>query len=332
MAYKKQTWANGDVITAEKLNHIEEGIENGDNGYECIEAREKLFEGSVSTSGDSALGIFYPPAQFEADRIYVSFNDVVYTCEKTVTPYSNQYGNIDEYPFVLDSQPSSTVLYTKNSGTYALIVEKDGYSATPTDCFNAAVNESIKTVFNLNNGIQSGSVRSINAKEEDETYMLGKNSFAFGEQAEASGTTSYAEGNYTKASGNISHAEGFITIASGASSHAEGEQAEASGGASHAEGSYTKASGYASHVEGSETIAAGLYQHVQGKYNIEDNNNTYAEIVGNGTGRKKRSNARTLDWDGNETLQGSLTLGKGSADETTVTAAQLKALIALLNA
>ena len=27
MSYEKQTWANGDIITAEKLNHIEDGIE-----------------------------------------------------------------------------------------------------------------------------------------------------------------------------------------------------------------------------------------------------------------------------------------------------------------
>lgn len=26
MSYSKQTWANGDVITAEKLNHIEDGV------------------------------------------------------------------------------------------------------------------------------------------------------------------------------------------------------------------------------------------------------------------------------------------------------------------
>ena len=28
MSYKKQTWKNGDIITAEKLNHIEDGIAN----------------------------------------------------------------------------------------------------------------------------------------------------------------------------------------------------------------------------------------------------------------------------------------------------------------
>lgn len=29
MSYIKQTWANGDIITAEKLNHIEDGIASG---------------------------------------------------------------------------------------------------------------------------------------------------------------------------------------------------------------------------------------------------------------------------------------------------------------
>jgi len=52
--------------------------------------------------------------------------------------------------------------------------------------------------------------------------------------------------------------------------------------------------------------------------------------VGNGTAEDARSNARTLDWSGNETLQGSLTLGMGTADETTIYAAQLKALLAML--
>lgn len=31
MAYDKQTWANGDVITAAKLNHMEDGIEDGND-------------------------------------------------------------------------------------------------------------------------------------------------------------------------------------------------------------------------------------------------------------------------------------------------------------
>lgn len=74
-----------------------------------------------------------------------------------------------------------------------------------------------------------------------------------------------------------------------------------------------------------------------GEYNVADANSSvgskgsYIEIVGNGTGSSARSNARTLDWNGNEALAGSLTLGKGTADEVTITAAQLRALLALLS-
>lgn len=31
MAYVKQTWVNGDIITADKLNHMEDGIEDAEN-------------------------------------------------------------------------------------------------------------------------------------------------------------------------------------------------------------------------------------------------------------------------------------------------------------
>ena len=31
MTYEKQTWTNGDVITAEKLNHMEDGIKDNEN-------------------------------------------------------------------------------------------------------------------------------------------------------------------------------------------------------------------------------------------------------------------------------------------------------------
>ena len=33
MSYTKQTWQNGDIITAEKLNHIEDGITASSNGF-----------------------------------------------------------------------------------------------------------------------------------------------------------------------------------------------------------------------------------------------------------------------------------------------------------
>ena len=54
-------------------------------------------------------------------------------------------------------------------------------------------------------------------------------------------------------------------------------------------------------------VASGDEQVVFGVYNQPGNN--YAEIVGNGSSDNARSNMRTLDWSGNETLAGGLTLG-----------------------
>lgn len=84
----------------------------------------------------------------------------------------------------------------------------------------------------------------------------------------------------------------------------------ASGEYSHAEGAGPKASGAASHAEGRTTIAQGNNQHVQGKYNIADT--TSAHIVGNGSDSSNRSNAHTLDWNGNAWFAGDVYTGSTS--------------------
>lgn len=135
---------------------------------------------------------------------------------------------------------------------------------------------------------------------------IGKYSFSNGNRVTASGDYSHAEGERTMASGEASHAEGNYSTASSNFSHAEGNWSTASGFSSHAEGGSTTASGYYSHAEGYNTKAYSQNQHVQGKYNIEDTKNKYAHIVGNGTDSTK-SNAHTLDWNGNAWFAGKLT-------------------------
>lgn len=86
MAYEKNTWQNGDLITEQKLNHIEQGVKNINNSYEKtlwkkydvitaerlnniedgIENAEKryVFEGDVSFT--------YMPAQGYTPQRWVS--------------------------------------------------------------------------------------------------------------------------------------------------------------------------------------------------------------------------------------------------------------------
>ena len=144
----------------------------------------------------------------------------------------------------------------------------------------------------------------------------GENSIVEGDiNNNVTGIFSHAEGYHTEASGNYgSHAEGNETTASGFNSHAEGTLVTASGASSHAEGGATTASGNNSHAEGYHTTANHKSQHVFGEYNIADpslnrpyDRGNYVEIVGKGVDENARSNARTLDWDGNEVLSGTIT-------------------------
>jgi len=185
------------------------------------------------------------------------------------------------------------------------------------------------------NPVTSGGVRTaldrlyVKAGQKSDT-TLGAYATAEGEDTTASGTRAHAEGHNTNATADSAHAEGMGTTASvGAAhaegyftaardmfAHAEGQNTVASGAASHTEGTRTTASGPNSHAEGQNTIANHRNQHVFGAYNVADastesalSRGDYIEIVGNGTASNACSNARTLDWDGNEVLAGRLTLG-----------------------
>ena len=185
------------------------------------------------------------------------------------------------------------------------------------------------------------------------TTTTGDASHAEGHTNTASGTAAHAEGQFTKAYGDYSHAEGYQTEAYGYHSHAEGQQTTTSGLATYAGGYGTIAAGNFSHVMGSYNIEDGydtIAEWVSGTlYNEGDrvkitaNNNintyrclipnddalfdsskweslegktNYVEIVGNGLSQDSRSNARVLDWDGNEELAGDLTIFKGKQNET----------------
>lgn len=134
---------------------------------------------------------------------------------------------------------------------------------------------------NILDGNAIGSARTIGAKDS-EGHSLGE--------------YAWAEGKNTEASGRYSHAESYYTVASGTSSHAEGEN--------------TKTLDIRSHAEGWSTIAQGANQHVQGTYNIADT--TSAHIVGNGHVEFARSNAHTLDWNGNAWFAGDVYTGSTS--------------------
>lgn len=95
------------------------------------------------------------------------------------------------------------------------------------------------------------------------------------------------------AEGDFAHAEG-LSYNDGTTDY----QTKADKVGAHAEGIATQALGTASHTGGRNTIATGDYQTVIGKNNINDTNNTYAFIIGNGNSSSARNNALGIKWDG----------------------------------
>ena len=131
----------------------------------------------------------------------------------------------------------------------------------------------------------------------------------------ASANYAHAEGEDTQARGNSSHAEGCFTVTDGEAAHAEGYMAGASGDYSHAAGEYTVASRKGQVVFGRYNVAEQSSETLRKQYG------SYVEIVGNGD-EDTRSNARTLDWNGNEVLSGKLTVGTGPTNNMDVATKQ----------
>lgn len=84
----------------------------------------------------------------------------------------------------------------------------------------------------------------------------------------------------------------------------------------------TGATGLNSHVEGIGTSTISEFQHVQGKYNQIDTEDKYAHIIGGGYDSNSRRNIHTVDWDGNATYTGKVTVGVAPINDMDVATKQ----------
>ena len=225
------------------------------------------------------------------------------------------------------------MLFTPTAGSYTVKIELENRDVTkfPPDLTFDYYNNPISEVANAN---QSNSV------SVGPNYMKHKTgTTSVGSGNTNSGANSTSVGVFNEASGQLSVAVGTQNKASGLYSLAVGNSNQSTGSASSALGYFTESSGAFSTTNGNRTIANHKSQFVFGELNKPDPSEaaatargTYVEIVGNGTGTDlaDRSNARTLDWLGNERLAGGLTLGAGGANETTITPEQLADTIEML--
>lgn len=184
------------------------------------------------------------------------------------------------------------------------------------------------------------------------TCTKGANSHAEGRSTTSMGSYSHAEGRGTTTLGNSSHSSGEsdrtaisvipdltqqtdnraiievwdkkkFSLAKGTGSSSSGLNTLALGDHSETSGTETCALGNNSHAEGLGTKASGENQHVSGRYNIEDTENKYACIVGNGS-KDSPSNAYTLDWEGSATFAGKVTGKDGELASVNYVGSEIK--------
>lgn len=148
--YEKQTWATGDVITEEKLNHMEEGIATGGGIYSVENVN--LFDGEVTTVYDEGSG--YSIGRFEAggelptQDLKVVFNGTEYILPHRSTPFGSEYGEFDEstgmpsfvnYPLFIQDGSASYALITETAGTYSLKINEKVQKFEVNDNFASAL-------------------------------------------------------------------------------------------------------------------------------------------------------------------------------------------------
>nr|DAG31142.1 MAG TPA: hypothetical protein [Caudoviricetes sp.] len=327
--YVREIHNNGEVITAELFNKWEEALDSNTKAIKNQDIPHTISSKVLATVPASNVTldeyITVNNVSINKDRrYYIEFLGNKKLCSLLV---SEELGNC-----IICSIGGYTIQAFNDSTNILIYIGKINYE-TATDTFTDLViyeeevkyldSKYLETNLVLQNSISLGRVGDIGMGSSaigGGVTASGNGSHAEGSGTTASGESSHAEGSGTTASGESSHAEGEGTIASGSFSYAGGSGTTASGECSHAEGGGTTASGECSHVEGAYTIASSQNQHVQGKYNIEDTEGKYAHIVGNGTDEDTRSNAHTLDWQGNAWYAGKLSQeGTPTEDKDLVT-------------
>lgn len=329
--YIREIHKDGDILSAQLVNKFEEALDSNtkaiknskDTNLPHIISSKVLVTVPASDIKLGKINNINNVSINKDRRYYIEFLGSKNLCSVMMSKETGDsiVCSIDDYVIQVFNQLTDLALFIRNTNT----------EDTPISTDLVIYEEEVKY---LDSKYLENNLVAQNSISLGRTGDIGMASVAIGVGVEASGNGSHAEGGGTKASNNSAHAEGMNTEASGESCHAEGSNTTASGYASHAEGSTTTASGVNSHAEGDYTTASGAsshaegygskassqFQHVQGKYNIEDKNRKYAHIVGNGAGDAKRSNAHTLDWQGNAWYSGKLSQeGTPTEDKDLVT-------------
>ena len=264
------------------------------------------------------------------------------------------------------AEGNNTLATGANSHTEGVTTTAAGIGAHAEGCGNGTLSyyvDNIKYIgsgahgqYSHTEGGNSWTFASYAHAEGNNTYAVGQSSHTEGESSHARGQASHAEGRYAEADGIYSHAEGYATKALGESAHAQGYFTVAAGGYQQVIGrfniednfndfpewtantQYTKGDGVKRTIteNGITTVKSYICSianndatFISSKW-FKNNLMRYVEIVGNGN-ETSRSNARALDWNGNEYLMGDLYVKCDSTSQNGVKVVTEAVLASLIN-
>lgn len=338
IAYKIGTTASSSGTTL-KINELDaiKVVRNSNTGISTAYPRNSIVILIYTKDGEDQ---YWKTADYDTNTTtiaqYHAQDDNVYpllfkrTAGLSITSSEAGYTQFNNEIYV---NPSSGTITANSFNGPATSAEKDGANNIIVDTYMTKNNPagsgsfSMNRLENSNIGDYSYTEGLDNIASESYSHAEGYRNTAFGIASHIEGisfialpsnvnssssneeiTNIWNNNDFSLAKGAYCHVEGRNCLGLGNSSHVEGGRNLSLGECAHAEGFGSSALGIYSHAEGMATIASGSFSHVQGKGNIEDSSEEYAHIVGNGDA-ENRSNAHTIDWNGNAWFAGDVYIG-----------------------
>lgn len=290
MGYTKQNFVSGQILTAAQLNYIEDGIEK------ILPAIEAGTEKQLVSDTEGNLAWIDTTHGWSMETVEVYQNLQITSTGKIASPE-------------VTLEEGQQFIATVNGQTYEGTISTYGSRGflkieTPPIQIIGLIPGVTTNVSSKNiSGTVSFSLSVIrkNYKTIDANYLSIATRPGTGESSiNLNGLTWGKDLGSFAVSANGSQAKGqFSTAICGGTTAAGTEYNFSFGANSKSNANYSQAGGYS-------TVADSEYQITLGKYNVSDTDSKYAYILGNGTSNTSRSNAHTLDWDGNAWYAGTV--------------------------
>ena len=184
MTYDKYTWQTGEVITAEKLNHMEDGIANA-GGFECIDTSEILFDTTINATENTiyeqytgAMVDYDFTARFGNDfntypTLTVTFDGVEYEATFYSGFYHGYPDNPDPFCLTIGNQVG---VATQTTGEHTIKVELRNQQTNVTECFKRAVKTaSTGGMFVTSERVYSGSKHGVEITKFPDGFYIDEN-------------------------------------------------------------------------------------------------------------------------------------------------------------